>query len=276
MIKIIIMVIIIYPSAFIPLNATQILKEENYSIQKVNNDICADSKVTISLFLCKHPATHLISLQANELSILAQLENESEEHKLLEALKYLHCAITEKSNLHIYEISQVYSYAGNTYVLLGEELKRLYKQSNYKQEDLNIKAKQYFENSIETYAQAIDSADQESKYYIARDLVQGIIVSGDLYKALEFIDKFENKQIKPNAPGSYLLLKLKADIYYLMGKATDSGLAYEEWISKGSVDPYISPSGPLLKQLILLKRATGHPNNLPREYDNEPNSGVKP
>jgi len=228
-----------------------------------------DLRVDRGLVLSGHNLSHLISLQTWELAGLPKLDRLSNEAKLKLAIQEFRAAINQRNKLEGYTLGQVYAFMGRTFMLLGSTLQTQSEQSSRRSETLRKQARTYFEQSFRHYRLALSYLPEDITYSIAEDLVQATITSGDLNRALTVIDELERKKLKPNPTGDYGLLRFKADIYWIMGRYADAGLAYEEWIRRGNAEPTLSPPSLIYERLAYLKKEIGHPNNLPSKADLE-------
>lgn len=203
-------------------------------------------------------------LQEEDLHGIPPLENLSEESKLQLAIKEFRLAVLNREGLDGYSLAQVYGYLARTLRLLGMEYQRQAERFQENKKDLSLRANKNFQQSVHTYYLALSSDSGDLKYNFAVEAVRSIVISGDLNSALTSINKFEKSQLKPNSYSDYELLKIKAEIYWMMERYEDAGLAYEKWIARGNVNPANFHSGSVIfDKLRILRDTTGHPNNLP-------------
>jgi len=265
-----ILFLLILPSLFFPVLAQQ---DDKHYYDSQATTITADLRVERGLYLLDNPIVRLLPLTKKE--TVNTFDKLSKKQKLIAAISELKKAIQQKSSLKKHTVAEVHNLIGSTYVLLGMMLKEEYAASNYKNTKLNNQALLHFQYSIKHCLLAVKLSSDDKKYLFSRDLVETTIASGNLYQALEFISYAEREKFKPTVLGDYALLKLKADIFFLMGLKKEAGIEYEKWINKGNITMYLSSKSPILGKLLYLRRTTQHPNNIPdqlipvdEKYDN--------
>lgn len=236
---------------------SQIVKQEPVG------KLSADAQVDRGLVLSQPGSSHSISLQSWELTGLPPLGNLSNQAKLTLAVREFRSALLRQDELKGYTPAQVRNFLGRANLLLGIELTRQSEKSQRKKPELDKKARHYFAESKMHYRLAIRDAPEALRYIFAADLVRAVMASGDLNQALTLIDDFEGKQIKPHPMSEHSLLRIKAEIYWIMSRPGDAGLVYEEWIRRGNTESFLSANNAVFSRLHDLKRETGHPNNLP-------------
>jgi tetratricopeptide (TPR) repeat protein len=226
-------------------------------------ELDANVRVSRGLILSEHPlAQHKIP-QGTELAGLPKFGTVTKDEQLRRAVLEFNIALQGRNELNGYTVSQVYAFLGRASRLLGTELQRQAEKSPQNALRHRKEARNAFEESFRQYESAIENDSGSLKYTFAQDYVQAIVFSGNLLSALSVINELEKKQLRPSSLGDYGLLKQKADIYYILGRYEDAGLAYEEWIRKGGTDPYLVEGDALYEKLRNLQRKMGHPNNLP-------------
>jgi len=239
----------------------------------VNRDasggISGQLRVQRGLVLSGHPASHQISLQKWEIVDLPPLDTLSEETKLRLAIREFYKALDFRGNLEGYVSGQVHSYLGWAFMLLGIEMHRQADKLRHKARHFKQASYRSFQSSINHYWLALKQQPESLRYYTAQDLVQAVIASGNLYRALTTIDQIEQIKLKPNPIIDHRLIRMKADIYWIMGRYREAGLVYEEWIKRGKTEPNLSPPSLIYERLAYLKETTGHPNNLPARSELE-------
>lgn len=233
--------------------------------QEMIGKLSADSHVERGLVLSRHGLSHLISLQSWELEGLPSIETLSEEKRQALAVKELNHALLRQKELVDYSLYQVQNFLGRAYMLLGTELLRQNERLEKKKTSLDKASRYYFSKSVFHYRLALQNAPETFKYSFVEDLVRTAIASGDLNKALAFIEEFERGQIKPNPNSDHALLRMKAEIYLIMGRHEEAGLVYEEWIRRGNIQSFLSVNSAVYCRLYDLLHKTGHPQNLPRQ-----------
>lgn len=184
------------------------------------------------------------------------------EKQLLRNVKTLRAILERQQGLISFQISSVASCLADDYLELGVELKEQYAKTNYVQLDLNLKANEYFTESVKYSLKSLENRGAYEKYSFMRKIIDNILRTGDLYLALEYSNKFENLGIEPGKFEDHYFLKVKGDVLFFMGKRREAALVYEKWIDKGNVSNYLHPDSSLLSQLIELKHSYGHPANI--------------
>jgi len=227
-----------------------------------NQNLTASTHVLRGLYLLG-ASHHAMSLQAWEMVGIPSLSDLSDEKRVRFAIREFTIALSKLEQDPSYTKAQIYSYLGLSYRMLAVEFqKQAERQAGGSQTAKTLSGK-YFERSIAYYTKSMYSNPGSLKYGLAEDIVITIVASGDLLRALRAISSFEKQGIRPPDNSDHGLLKLKADIYFVLGRAQDAGLAYEEWIEKGGTDIKLAPGDQLYQKLQVMRLRTGHPNNLP-------------
>ena len=234
----------------------------------VNYNLCTDMHRNADVhikrgLLSLNPRNPSISPTEADLAFLTTLQEFPIQKRLLLAVCEFRLGILYRTRESTYSLPQMYSYLAYAYRLLGVETQKQNLLSSKDQEARKPLHVNYFRKSLSFYRLALKMERGEFKYTIAVNLVDTLIESGNLTMALNVIRKFERRRLEPSAPSGHGLIKLKADIYFELGKYGESGLSYEEWIRKGNVDFYLKPHDILYERLRKLRDQTGHPNNLP-------------
>lgn len=229
-----------------------------------NNDeetrIDLDKRIIKALYLSGQPESHLSALPG-KLQTTPSLDGLSEEERQLLAIKEFNYVLSSEKKVLPIRIASIERFIAKAYLELAIELKKQYDSSFYSKPELEIRAKEAFENSLKYYKKAFEDVDDKDKYFFAQQLVKAAITSGNLYLALELINKLDSQNIKPERLSDHELLKIKGDILFIMGREKDAALAYEEWIARDYVSKQLSTEM-ILSRLRYLKEKTGHPKNL--------------
>lgn len=236
---------------------------QSLSQEETVNNLDANTRVERGRLLLGHHLPQISWLDEGHKIGMPPLNTLSNEKRLRLATREFRAALEKRDELDGYTISQVYAYLGQAYRDLGTEMLRQAEKSPEKSHALRLQAQQYFKRSIAQYRAALKNNPGDLRYSFAQSLVEAVIRSGDLNQALMVISEFEREQLQPNSYGDHGLIKTKADIYSILGRYEEAGLAYEEWIKRGNVDTYLMPGDAFYEKLLNLQRKTGHPNNLP-------------
>lgn len=169
-------------------------------------------------------------------------------------------ALKDKEGIEDYDLSQVYSFVGRAYRLLGIELQRKNENSNTINIESIAESRKSFNEGIDSYFKALAENREGDPYVIAKELVRTVITSGDLNNAIKIINELDRK-IKQNKESDAVLIRIKADIYFFMDRENDAALTYEEWIKRGSTSKYFESGSSYKQRMEYLKEKTGHPIN---------------
>ena len=247
-----------------PLGQTRGLVERN--IMELQDQDDATSKIDRALIISQHPLSHLIFNKDNVISDISALDKIPKEQRLRRAIEELSSALENSSKIKGYSVGQVYSFLGYSYTQLGIELYRHEEKSTpSKKKELKIESDQSFQKGIESYRLAISNSSNDLKYKTAVDLIQAIIASGDLNRALDEIESLSQQRISPPPKNDHALIRMKADIYWIRGMELESALTYEEWINQANTESQIRRGSTLYERLIYLKMKTKHLQNLPNK-----------
>jgi hypothetical protein len=230
-----------------------------YAQKTKKSDLGIDVRIDRGLVFANHPLSHLISLQSWEVEGLPDQRRITEIEKLKVAERELMSVLPawskQKSS---YSLGQVFSFLGFVRCKLAS--KYLRDSEIKKSAGLTKLADLYFAKAEDSYRKAVDTATSDLKYTFASTLVECAVSSGNLRKALLIIRELEDANVSPPQGEDFRIIRLKADIFWTMGRILDSALAYEKWIAKGGDDAF-SPTSLIYQRLIYLKRNTGHPEN---------------
>lgn len=227
-----------------------------------NQNLTASTHVLRGLYLLG-ASHHAMSLQPWEMVGITSLSDLSEEKRIRFAIREFTIALSKLRQDPSYTKAQIYSYLGLSYRMLAVAFQKQAERQAGGSQMADTLSGRYFERSIAYYAKSMRSNPGSLEYGLAEDIVRTIVASGGLLRALRAINSFEKQEIKPPANGDHGLLKLKADIYFFLGRHQDAGLAYQEWIRKGGTDIKLAVGDQLYQKLQVLMSRTGHPNNLP-------------
>lgn len=219
--------------------------------------------VVRGLILSDHPLAHATGLKPEIIDDLPPLDTLSKGTKLQASIGAFRLAIKRQRELKGYSISQVYSFLGRALMMLGVETMRQAETTVSRHKTLNKQAERHFRESFQSYRLALSNNPGDLEYTFAVDLVQAIITSGDLNRALAEIKGFEKRRLTPAPPSDNGLLYLRGEIYWVMGRFEDAGLAYEDWINRGIGQVNVSKGSVINEKLRFLSKTTGHPNKLP-------------
>ena len=226
-------------------------------------DMSAGAHVERGLRLLNPGGHHPISLQEWEMEGLPSLYDLPNEKRIRYAIREFAMALRKQKQDPSYTLAQIYSYLGLSYRMLAVDFQKQAERQEDGGRTADTLSRRYFERSIAYYTRAMRSDPGSLEDVLAEEIVRTIAASGDLLRALRTINSFEKHGIRPPANSDHGLIKLKADIYFFLGRRQDAGLAYEEWIGKGGTDIKLAPGDQLYQKLQVLRSRTGHPNNLP-------------
>jgi len=227
-----------------------------------NQNLTASTHVLRGLYLLG-ASHHAMSLQPWEKVGIQSLSDLSDEKRIRFAIREFTIALSKLEQDPSYTKAQIYSYLGLSYRMLAVEFQKQAERQADGSQTAKTLSGRYFERSIAYYIKSMYSNSGSLKYGLAEDIVITIVTSGNLLRALRAISSFEKQGIRPPDNSDHGLLKLKADIYFVLGRHQDAGLAYEEWIENGGTDIKLAPGDQLYQKLQVLMSRTGHPNNLP-------------
>lgn len=231
-------------------------------VERPASYLSADVRVERGIFLL-YPNEHSINLQEWESIGIPRFDSLTSEKRLRLAITELQIAVSRQRQLKAYSITQVYSHLGRANTALAQELQRQAESSNRQRKRLADRIWQHFTQGIRFHRAAFQQHKGELKYVFALDLIKAIVSSGNLNLAMETIRDLERENLRPPSYSDYSLIKMKADIYSVLGRHTEAGLTYEEWIRRGKVDSFLVKGNALYEKLQNLQRKTGHPDNLP-------------
>ena len=223
-------------------------------------EIRADVRVERGIFLL-YPADHSVVLQEWEIVGMPHFDSLTAEKRLRLAITEFQMAKRHQNQLKAYSAAQVYSHLANSYTALAQELQR--QTELLRKPSGSTEIRKSFRESIMFARLALQNEKGDLMYVFGVGLVRAIVSSGNLFRALNTIHFLERSNLRPSHYSDYGLIRIRADIYLVLGRYEDASLAYEEWISKGKTNSFLAPGNALYEKLRDLKHKTGHPNNLP-------------
>lgn len=216
--------------------------------------IKADDRVERGFLLFGSPLSHFVQ-RPNGFE-LPKYDTNSERFK--SAVYEFQTALRQKKDLKSFTEIEVQHYLAKSYCKLAMSLNEEVGESSINEQYKKVESSLFFNLCFREYDLLLLNKNFSYYPYYSKELIEGIISSGDLDFALAKIADLRKNSNGKNNAYTYLL-KLEADIYFLMGKNDEAGKKYQNWLENEREFNTIDEK--LLERFRLLEKETGYPKS---------------